>query len=347
MAAYVILTAFLFQRGSAEFAGSRRGGGRAEHAASLRLRNLPLRLLAGHRPRWPVHCLVRPAPLGKLPGGSGGSGPAWRPAAFADRPPRRHGVLVRILPELAVRVPCHGGAGRPFDRSAVPRLAGVEACGREQQRDRALDVAAESTLRDEPLPPTATHLCVDMQRLFGPGTEWALAWMPRVLPRIVRLCELGPERTIFTRFIPARRPGEGQGTWRRYYRHWASMTLEAVGADMVELMPELARYVPPAETIDKPVVFALVGARPASTASRPGLRYPGRQRRRDGHVRPCHGSRRGRSRLPHGARAGRGLQQLGRKPRFHARALRQPLWPACGGRHQPQRLPSCGASGAE
>ena len=92
-----------------------------------------------------------------------------------------------------------------------------------------------------------------MQRLFGPGTDWALPWMPRVLPRIVRLCELGPERTIFTRFIPAQRPGEGQGTWRRYYQHWASMTLEAVGAEMVELMPELARYVPPATTIDKPV----------------------------------------------------------------------------------------------
>ncbi len=114
-------------------------------------------------------------------------------------------------------------------------------------------MATESTLRDEPLPPTATHLCVDMQRLFGPGTDWALPWMPRVLPRIVRLCELGPERTIFTRFIPAQRPGEGQGTWRRYYRHWASMTLDAVGAEMVELMPELAHYVPPAETIDKPV----------------------------------------------------------------------------------------------
>jgi nicotinamidase-related amidase len=114
-------------------------------------------------------------------------------------------------------------------------------------------VPAASTLRDEPLPPTTTHLCVDMQRLFGPGTEWALAWMPRVLPRIVQLCELGPERTIFTRFIPARQPGEGQGTWRRYYRHWASMTIEAVGGDMVELMPELARYVPPAETLDKPV----------------------------------------------------------------------------------------------
>jgi nicotinamidase-related amidase len=114
-------------------------------------------------------------------------------------------------------------------------------------------VASKSTLRDEPLPQTATHLCVDMQRLFAPGTEWALAWMPRVLPRIVRLCELAPEKSIFTRFVPARRPGEGRGTWRRYYRHWASMTIEAVGAEMVELIPELAQFVPPAQVVDKTV----------------------------------------------------------------------------------------------
>lgn len=114
-------------------------------------------------------------------------------------------------------------------------------------------MATESTLRDEPLPPTAMHLCVDMQRLFAPETEWGLAWMPRVLPEIVRLCELGPKRTVFTRFIPARRPGEGRGQWRRYYERWASMTLEAVGDDMVELVPELARFTPPADTVDKPV----------------------------------------------------------------------------------------------
>jgi len=112
---------------------------------------------------------------------------------------------------------------------------------------------AGSTLTDKPLPPTAVHVCVDMQRLFGPATDWSLPWMPRVLPEIVRLCELGAERTIFTRFIPARRPGEGRGTWREYYEHWASMTLEHVGEEMVELMPELARYVPPAQTLDKPV----------------------------------------------------------------------------------------------
>ena len=71
MAAYVILTAFLFQRGSAEFADPDGEEEFAEHAASLRLRKLPPRVLAGDRPRGSVHCLVRTAPLGKLQGGRG------------------------------------------------------------------------------------------------------------------------------------------------------------------------------------------------------------------------------------------------------------------------------------
>jgi nicotinamidase-related amidase len=121
-------------------------------------------------------------------------------------------------------------------------------------------VSTSTRLRDEPLTVTAVHLCVDMQRLYAEGTEWALPWMPRVLPQIAALCELGPDRCVFTRFIPARRPGEGQGTWRRYYRRWASMTLETIGLEMVDLVPELARFVPPAEVIDKPVYSPWLGS---------------------------------------------------------------------------------------
>lgn len=117
-----------------------------------------------------------------------------------------------------------------------------------------------STLRDEAFGPNCIHLCVDMQRLFGEGTEWALPWMPRVVPNIVRICEHQPAETFFTRFIPARRPGEGQGTWRRYYRRWASMTIEQVGPEKVELVPELKRFVPPAQTVDKPVYSPWLGS---------------------------------------------------------------------------------------
>jgi len=120
--------------------------------------------------------------------------------------------------------------------------------------------SAASTLRDEAIGADFVHVCVDMQRLFGDGTDWALAWMPRVLPNIVRLCEHAAAQTIFTRFIPARRPGEGRGTWRRYYQRWASMTIEQIGPDMVELAPDLQRFVPPAETVDKPVYSPWLGS---------------------------------------------------------------------------------------
>src|SRR5579875_2854103 len=104
-----------------------------------------------------------------------------------------------------------------------------------------------------PLGASCVHVCVDMQRLFAEQTEWHAPWMTRVRPVIHRIAQAFSERTIFTRFIPARRPGEGQGTWRRYYERWASMTLEHLGPGMVDLVPELASLVPPAEVVDKHV----------------------------------------------------------------------------------------------
>jgi nicotinamidase-related amidase len=97
------------------------------------------------------------------------------------------------------------------------------------------------------------HLCVDMQRIFAEPTEWMMPWSVKVLPQITALVEFQPEKTIFTRFIPARKPGQGQGMWKKYYERWASMTVEKLGADMLELVPALARFTPPASVIDKHV----------------------------------------------------------------------------------------------
>ena len=77
--------------------------------------------------------------------------------------------------------------------------------------------------------------------------------MDRIRPHVHRLVSASPERTIFTRFVPARRAGEGSGTWRRYYERWASMRVEALGAEMIELVPELKSFVPPAVVFDKKV----------------------------------------------------------------------------------------------
>lgn len=113
---------------------------------------------------------------------------------------------------------------------------------------------AETTgLIHGPVPSSAVHLCVDMQRLFAEETEWRTPWIRRVLPQVVRLCEHGPERTCFTRFIPAARSGDGVGTWRRYYERWSSMTLEALDPRLIDLVPELALFTPPALLFDKRV----------------------------------------------------------------------------------------------
>ncbi|AWN54741.1 cysteine hydrolase [Methylobacterium sp. 17Sr1-1] len=108
-------------------------------------------------------------------------------------------------------------------------------------------------LPNGPLDERAVHVCVDMQNLFARETAWHTPWMGRVLPRVLHLAAAVPERTVFTRFVPAQRPGEGRGCWKRYWERWAEMTVERLGADMVALVPELAALTPPAETVDKTV----------------------------------------------------------------------------------------------
>ena len=108
-------------------------------------------------------------------------------------------------------------------------------------------------IRFGPIGEEAVHICVDMQRLFAEPTEWQTPWMDRVLPRVVKLVERRPERTIFTRFIPAVEPGAGTGTWRRYFERWAAMTLSRLPPGLIDLVPPLDRFVPPARLLDKPI----------------------------------------------------------------------------------------------
>lgn len=110
-----------------------------------------------------------------------------------------------------------------------------------------------NAIRYGPLGKHCVHICVDMQRLFAEKTDWHTPWMERVCPTAARIVAHASASTIFTRFIPAMNAGEGQGTWRRYYQRWASMTIENLGMEMIELMPELARFVPPAKVFDKHV----------------------------------------------------------------------------------------------
>src|SRR5438132_5799752 len=98
----------------------------------------------------------------------------------------------------------------------------------------------------------AVHLCVDMQRIFSRGGIWETPWMDRVLPTIVDIAGRYPERTVFTRFITPASPEEAPGQWRPYFERWKIATRNAPGAaTQLDLVPELARFVPPATVIDK------------------------------------------------------------------------------------------------
>ncbi len=108
-------------------------------------------------------------------------------------------------------------------------------------------------LRFGPLGESAVHICVDMQRLFAEDTPWRTPWMRRVLPNVVALADAQPERLCFTRFVPLERPADGSGTWRRYYERWSEVTLQAIDPRLVDLVPELRRFVPPAPVFDKRV----------------------------------------------------------------------------------------------
>jgi nicotinamidase-related amidase len=102
-----------------------------------------------------------------------------------------------------------------------------------------------------PLTERTVHLCVDMQRIFSSEGPWATPWMGKVLPVIVAIAERFPERTVFTRFITPQTPADMPGMWRCYYEHWLDATRARLDPRMLELVPPLARLVPPATVIDK------------------------------------------------------------------------------------------------
>jgi nicotinamidase-related amidase len=95
------------------------------------------------------------------------------------------------------------------------------------------------------------HLCIDMQELFAQQTAWHVPWAQRTSPMVRRLVRHRPAHTIFTRFLPPRHPDELPGSWRRYYDRWAEMTRGALDPRLLELVPMLAEFVPPALVFDK------------------------------------------------------------------------------------------------
>ena len=61
---------------------------------------------------------------------------------------------------------------------------------------------------------------------------------------------------MFTRFITPASPEEAAGQWRPYFERWRIATRNALGAAQLDLVPELARFAPPAAVVDKPAYSA-------------------------------------------------------------------------------------------
>ena len=102
----------------------------------------------------------------------------------------------------------------------------------------------------------AAHLCIDMQNIFAKGGLWETPWMERVLPTIEAVVARYRERTVFSRFIPPDHPEERPGRWRRYFQRWQQATRQNLRGDELDLVPEMARHVPPAILVNKPAYSA-------------------------------------------------------------------------------------------
>lgn len=103
------------------------------------------------------------------------------------------------------------------------------------------------------------HICIDMQRMFSPEGPWSTPWLPEVLPQCVALAGHRPEATIFTRFITPDSADLAEGAWKNFYRRWPETTRSQIEPALLELLPELGRFVPPGLVFDKPVYSAFAG----------------------------------------------------------------------------------------
>lgn len=104
---------------------------------------------------------------------------------------------------------------------------------------------------DRPISQRAIHLCLDMQGIIGPAGPWAARWSERVMPSLVSLVEHAPHRTIFTRFIPPADVPHEEGAWHDFYEKWAGLTLSRIEPGLLELLPPLQMFMPPATVFDK------------------------------------------------------------------------------------------------
>ena len=111
-------------------------------------------------------------------------------------------------------------------------------------------------LRLGELKPPIVHLCIDMQRLFAEPTEWYVPDLETILPTVEQLVAHQPEATIFTKFITAQNAKGQLRRWHEYYQRWASLTLEQMKSERLNLVSPLERFAKQSCVLDKYVYSA-------------------------------------------------------------------------------------------
>ena len=114
-----------------------------------------------------------------------------------------------------------------------------------------------SGLKFGALGPKTLHLCIDMQLMFALETKWASEAIWRALPAILEISGRYTARTVFTRFICPRDLSETSGQWTRFYTDAEGMLSSQLHPSMMDLLPELAKFIPPAKIVDRKVFSAL------------------------------------------------------------------------------------------
>jgi nicotinamidase-related amidase len=138
--------------------------------------------------------------------------------------------------------------------------------------------------------------------------------MEKALPSIVSLAAHAPERTVFTRFIPPTTASDARGMWREYYKKWRNVTQERIKPELLDLVPDLQSFVPPANMMDRMVYSAFGGSRLLGFLTEREVNYSDRVGRRDRRLRPVDRAFRDRFWVPHHSRQRSTLQLLRRKP---------------------------------
>ncbi len=119
--------------------------------------------------------------------------------------------------------------------------------------------------------PQRAHLCIDMQRMFNEQTAWNVPWMANVSDQVEELAERFTAETVFTRFVPPRNASQMPGAWKTYYEKWKQMTLDHMPDELVDLVPRLQRFVPPARVFDKRTYSPWIDGRLHQALSRDGV----------------------------------------------------------------------------